>query len=266
MPALQALMGSPLCWCSGSADAGRPPSDFAGRIRRLLHVHGPAHLPHDRTRIRHQYFSARRRFHGPPELHSRCAPDDQRRACARRQPSPFAAKSNFAISPSPIPLRAATATQKCRRSDRSGAPVLQRHHLPRSRRFDSGHRRPHRQRQVHAGRADRAPVGSACRHAPHRRPLHPRMAAGHAAPLHRLRAAGYVPVQRNDARKHRLRRRQRHRRAESRRRRSRQHRRGNQRASPPDTTPWSASAASRFPAARSSAPPWPAPSFAIRAS
>ena len=52
---------------------------------------------------------------------------------------------------------------------------------------------------------------------------------------------------------------ERDRRADSRRRRRRQHRRGNRRVPRASSTPWSANAASRFPAARSSARPLPAP-------
>ena len=56
----------------------------------------------------------------------------------------------------------------------------------------------------------------------------------------------------------------RRRRSRRERRGNRQHRRGNRRIPRAATQPWSASAASRFPAARSSAPPWRAPSCAIR--
>ena len=53
---------------------GHPPSNFPRRVRRLLHLHGTTHLPHDRPGLRHQYFPAWRRLHGPPHLHPRSAP------------------------------------------------------------------------------------------------------------------------------------------------------------------------------------------------
>ena len=80
-----------------------------------------------------------------------------------------------------------------------------RHQPQNSRRLDARHRRPHRQRQNHARRADRAPLGSARRPAPHRRPPHSRMAARKSAPRDRLRAAGHLSLQRNRRRQHRLR-------------------------------------------------------------
>ncbi len=135
-------------------------------------------------------------------------------------------------------------------------------------RLDAGHRRPHGQRQEHARRAGGAPLGSAREHAV--RSTAAPSAIGRWQNLRRAigyRPAGHLSLQRNRARKHRLRRWTAHRRdavadaaeiasiaAEI--------------AEFPGEAikPWSASAASPFPAAKSSAPRWRARCFAIRAS
>ena len=74
MPALTALIGLTfvlVLWFGGRAsDRG---TDFAGRICRLLRLHGAAGVSHDCSGIRHQHFSARRGFHGAAELYSRRA-------------------------------------------------------------------------------------------------------------------------------------------------------------------------------------------------
>ena len=141
------------------------------------------------------------------------------------------------------------------------------YHPARSGRLDPRDRRADRQRKNHAGRARSRASGK-----PRMAPLLIDGRSIREWPLEtlrradRLRAAGHVSVQRNAPRKHRL-------------------RCANcdtddactkpptSPASPPtstnsprNSTPWSASAASRFPADRSSAPPSPAPSSAIRES
>ena len=88
----------------------------------------------------------------------------------------------------------------------SEAPaVLQRHQSENSCRLDTRHRGTHGQRQNHASRAHRAPLGSARRPAPDRRSPDSRMAAGQPAPRNRLRAARHLSLHRNRRRQRRLR-------------------------------------------------------------
>ena len=70
MPALTALIGMTfvlVLWFGGRQVIFGQIS--LGEFVAFYVLHGPAGLPHDRARLRHQHFSARRRFHGPAELH-----------------------------------------------------------------------------------------------------------------------------------------------------------------------------------------------------
>ena len=245
--------------------AGDLRADLARRIRGLLRLHGAAGFPDDRAGIRHQYLPARRRFHGPPELHSRCAALDQRCRSAGLAPSaaekrPIRGEIEFRHLNFTYPTHARAALRRKlngRPAGHARACTTSTCTFPPARRWPlSAPPAAARARW----RAGRAALGSAAGHAAHRRPL--RFANGRSPTLRR--AIGFVPqdtylfsetVRENiafgvDDRR---------RRSGLRSRRNRQHRRGNRRASRRATKPWSASAASRSPAARNSAPPWRAP-------
>ena len=133
---------------------------------------------------------------------------------------------------------------------------------------DGGDRRRHRIGEVDAGEPVAAPAESSERHGVHRRTRCPRHSAERTARHDRLRAAGAVSVFRYARRQRRVRRARRE--AGRRRRASKPLRRSPSstrtfETSRTATRRWSANAASRCRAGRSSAPPSRAPSSPIRA-
>ena len=64
---------------SGRRQSDRPPR-VARNLFRVLRISDPADFPDDRDRLGDQYFSARRRVHGPAALH----PDGRARTSATR--------------------------------------------------------------------------------------------------------------------------------------------------------------------------------------
>ena len=227
LPALTALIGLTfvlVLWFGGRQVIEGQIS--ARRLHRVLRFHDSADLSDDRDRLRDQYFSARRRLHGTPELHShRNLRSTMRCRRLRRQ---------------------ATARQRRGRSARFDGEIDFRHLIYYPRRVRALDRRV--QQAVGGGRA--ATNGDARRERPSctistctfpagstlaivgptgsgKSTLAALIARLWEAPpdtlfidgrsirewpleqlrrCHRLRAAGYVSLQRNRSREHRLRR------------------------------------------------------------
>ena len=218
---------------------------------------GDADVADDRLRLGDQHAAARR---GVVEAD---AGGDGHRAARGGRPGPAARCRRRAHPRAPSRFAAS-------RFAYDGAPVLRDVSLSVDAGRDAGHCRADRLGQVHAHQPAAAPVRAAPRHGVHRRHRRARHPAAGAARRHRLRVAGAVPLLR-DASATTSRsasdgpaprpsgvgtgRRRRRRRPASRPPRPSRASTRTCRASRRATTRWSASAASRSPAGRSSAPP-----------
>ena len=187
-----------------------------GTSGRFLHVSGSACFPDDRARLGDEYFPARRGFDGPVELHPDCGAQvfDERplRDGISRQRRGHEWRGAHQVSAKPDPIRGeiefrhltfAYPTGSNASPDRRCWSDINLHIPAGSTLAIVGPTGSGKSRLPPLiARLWEAPAGNSV----HRRRSIREYPLENSAPRDWIRAAGYVPIQRNDPRKHRFRR------------------------------------------------------------